>query len=209
MNNYTYTSTCRNILNTIRTSGHSSLEKYTSHFIERVVYERELETEQRLQHIDPQTLRAIIAFLSHSPELLNRGPWGPISLLRAGSHSSNWSTDFKLRTSTDLNFLSPGLYHCFTPTQFNLTTIKVILWSPDVFDRMHLLFTLVHFFFWQLGRVGVQYATVLGDPVAKGLKYWISWHVANALELLKCYYIHIQTNTLKKVSNPLNLPCIG
>ena len=37
----------------IKTSGHSSLEKYTSHFIERVVCERELETEQRLQHIDP------------------------------------------------------------------------------------------------------------------------------------------------------------
>ncbi len=30
----------------------SSLEKYTSHFIERVVCGRELETEQRLQHID-------------------------------------------------------------------------------------------------------------------------------------------------------------
>ena len=38
---------------TIKTSGHSSLEKYTSHFIERVVCERELETEQRLQRIDP------------------------------------------------------------------------------------------------------------------------------------------------------------
>ena len=44
---------CRNIFNTIRTSGHSSLDKYTSHFIERVVCERELETEQRLQYIEP------------------------------------------------------------------------------------------------------------------------------------------------------------
>ena len=33
MNNYTYTYACRNIFNTIKTSGHSSLEKYTSHFI--------------------------------------------------------------------------------------------------------------------------------------------------------------------------------
>ena len=65
--------------NTIKTSGHSSLEKYTSHFIERVVCERELETEQRLQHIDPLTLLAITAFLSRSPELLNRGPGGPAS----------------------------------------------------------------------------------------------------------------------------------
>ena len=60
--------------NTIRTSGHSSLEKYTSHFIERVVCERELESEQRLQHIDLPTLLAITAFLSRSPRLLNRGP---------------------------------------------------------------------------------------------------------------------------------------
>ena len=34
-------------------------------------------------------------------------------------------------------------------------------WYPDIFDRMHLLFTLVHFFFWQLGRVGGQYATTV------------------------------------------------
>ena len=31
---------------------HSLLEKFTSHFIERFVCERELDTEQRLQHID-------------------------------------------------------------------------------------------------------------------------------------------------------------
>ena len=77
--NYTYTYTCRNIFNTIRTSGHSSLEKHTSHFIERILCERELETEQRLQHTEPPTLLAITAFLSHSPGLLNRGPGGPPS----------------------------------------------------------------------------------------------------------------------------------
>ena len=73
----TYTYTYRNIFNTIRTSEDTSLEKYTSHFIERVVCERELETEQRLQYIDPKTLLAITAFLSHSPGLLNWGPGGP------------------------------------------------------------------------------------------------------------------------------------
>ena len=31
--------------------------------------------------------------------------------------------------------------------------------SPDILDRMHLLFTPVHFLFWLLGRVGGQYAT--------------------------------------------------
>ena len=49
---YTYTYACRCIFNTIKTSGHNSLEKYTSHFIERVVCERDLETEQRLQHVN-------------------------------------------------------------------------------------------------------------------------------------------------------------
>ena len=33
-------------------------------------------------------------------------------------------------------------------------------WSPDIFVWMHLLFTQERFFFWQLGRVGGQYATI-------------------------------------------------
>ena len=60
---------------------HSSLEKYTSHFIERVVCERELETEQICNILTP-TLQAIIAFLSCSPVLLNHGPRDSASLLR-------------------------------------------------------------------------------------------------------------------------------
>ena len=64
---------------TIKTSGHSSLEKYTSHFIERVVCERELETEQNCNILTP-TLLATTAFLSRSPRLLNWGPVGPASL---------------------------------------------------------------------------------------------------------------------------------
>ena len=32
--------------------------------------------------------------------------------------------------------------------------------SPDTLNRMHLLFTQVYFFFWQLCRVGGQYATL-------------------------------------------------
>ena len=95
INNYTYTYACRNIFNTIKTSGHSSLEKYTSHFIERVECERELETEQRLQHIDLPAPPAIAVRLFRSPGLLNRGPGDPASLLRVGSHSSIWNTDFK------------------------------------------------------------------------------------------------------------------
>ena len=91
-----------------------------------------------LQHIDPPTLLAIAAFLYHSPGLLNRGP---------GSHSSIFSP-------TDLNFLSPGLYNNLMHTYFlqasHLYSSQPIdsqgyPLSPDIFDRMHLLFTQVHF----------------------------------------------------------------
>ena len=83
MNNYTYTYACRNIFNTITTSEHSSLEKYTSHFIERFVCERELVTEQRLQHIDPQLFWLSQPFF---PVLLgcSTGSLGP-SLIPASS----------------------------------------------------------------------------------------------------------------------------
>ena len=115
-----------NIFNTIKTGGHSSFEKYTSLFIERVVSERELETEQNCNILTP-TLMSITAFLSRSPGLLNREPAGPASL-RQGSHSNIFSP-------TDLNFLSPGLYNDLTSTyflrasqfrtRFNPLTVKV------------------------------------------------------------------------------------
>ena len=68
-------------------------------------------------------------------------------LLGHGSHSSIFSP-------TDLNFLSPGLYNNFTSTYF-LRASQFVLNStprqsrspPDIFDRMHLLFTQVHFSF--------------------------------------------------------------
>ena len=124
--------------NTIKTSGHSSLEKYTSHFIERVRkgYEGyycvrgELGTEQNCNILTP-TLIAITAFLSCSPGLLNYGLGAP-PLLGHASHSSIFSP-------IDLNFLSPGLYNNLTPTyflrasqfrtQFNPSTVKV---APDI-----------------------------------------------------------------------------
>ena len=58
--------------------------------------------------------------LSNSSELqlLNRESWGP-PLLGAGSPYSNLSP-------TNSNFLCTELYYCFTSTQFNLSTVKVI-----------------------------------------------------------------------------------
>ena len=110
----------------------------------------------------PPTLMAITAFLSRFPGLLNRGPGG-LASLGHGPH-------FSLFSPTDLNFLSPGLYNDLTSTLLLASvTISHSIQpldsqgrprSPDIFNRMHLLFTQVHFFFWQLGRIGGQYATL-------------------------------------------------
>ena len=48
------------------------------------------------------------------------------------------------------NFLRTELYYCFTPTQFNLSTVKVIPMIPSTGCPCN-------FLFWQLGRG--QYAT--------------------------------------------------
>ena len=110
----------------------------------------ELETEQNCNILTP-TLMTITVFLSRSPGLLNCGPGGPASLGH-GPHSSIFSP-------TDLNFLSTYFLRASQfRTQFNPSTVKV---TPDLFDRIHLLFTQVHFFFWQLGWVGGQYATYM------------------------------------------------
>ena len=163
--------------NTIKTSDTSSLEKYTSHFIERVVCERELEAEQNC-NILTSTLMAITACLSHSPGLLNRGPGGPASLGHV-PHSSIFSpTDLRLWTPnaqsgvlmapllgagslysilspTNLNFLSPGLYNNLMCTllpasvtiSHSIQPLNTQGYILIFLDRMHLLFTLVHFLF--------------------------------------------------------------
>ena len=76
----------------------------------------ELETEQRLQHIDPHSsgFRSVsfLFFWAAQP-----GTWGPASA-GSGSHSTNWNTDFKLWSPTDRLPVAPGLYHCLTSTCF-------------------------------------------------------------------------------------------
>ena len=114
MNNYTYTYTRRNIFNTIRTSEDTSLGKYTSHFIESVVCERELETKQNCNILTP-TLMAITAFLSHTPGLLNRGPslsgtWSSFQHLL-----SNWSEALNSNCNCSVRGLrAPSAGCCFS-----------------------------------------------------------------------------------------------
>ena len=56
-------------------------------------------------------------------QLLNRGSWGP-RLLGAGSL-------YSILSLTNSNILCTELYYCFTPTQFNLWTVKVIPLIPS------------------------------------------------------------------------------
>ena len=189
----------------IKTSGHSSLEKYTSHFIERIVCEgggqyvsgsrwasnyyitpatgSSDELERRCwneNHVSAEAeppgpqlsspgeleRKAVIArrvgggqYVAVFVQDCSTGGLGAQPLLRHGSHSSIFSPTY-------LNFLSPGLYNNLTPTYF-LKASQFALSStprqsrspPDIFDHIHLLFTQVHFFFWQLGRG--QYVTFL------------------------------------------------
>ena len=177
---------------------HSSLEKYTSHFIwkgskglRKVLLWERVGDRTELQHIDPHSydhnsisfpfswaaqpgawgpsLSGTCSSFQHllsnwsDLQLLNRGSWAPPpNLLGAGflyrilspTHLiSNW-----------LNFLCTELYNSSTSTFF-LWASQIALIQPVhgqgyiliFLDRMHLLFTQVHFLFWQPGRG--QYAT--------------------------------------------------
>ena len=126
--------TCRNITTTSMSERRHFFRKiYLSLYSKRLCVRGELETEQRLQHIDPPAPPAIAVRLSRSPGLLNQGPGGPalcwelVPTARSGTLTS--SSELQLP-----DFLSqPRLYHCSTPTQFKLSTAKATPWSlwPD------------------------------------------------------------------------------
>ena len=162
---------CRNIVNTIKTSRHSSLEKYTSHFIrkgyERVTKGYVWEVSWRLNkdcNILTPTLLAIPAFLSRSAGLLKRGPclcWVWFSLLELKhwlqTLISNWS-----KLPVTLGYITirrpPASCERHICTQFNPSTVKVIPWylwldAPVIYTGAFLI--------WQLGRAGGQYVTLI------------------------------------------------
>ena len=99
---------------TIKTSDTVFQKNIPLTLFERVVCERELETEQNCNILTP-TLLAITAFLSRSPGLLNRGPGGPSSLgagflyriLSPTRLISNWS-DLQNCSIGGLRALSTG-----------------------------------------------------------------------------------------------------
>ena len=124
-----------------------------------IICERWVGDWTELQHIDPTQLFWLQQYFF--PVLLgcSTGSLGAQPLQGHGSHS-------RIFSPTDVNFLSPGLYNDLTSTyllrasQFALNSTRRQSRSPpDILNRMHLLFTHVHFFFWQFGRG--QYVTVV------------------------------------------------
>ena len=120
----TYSYACRNTVNTIKTSGHSYLEKYTSHFLFEMVrkgYERVIvwEVSWRLNKTAtywPPALLAIAALLSRSTA--QPGAWGPSLFWDLVLTPQTATSDFKLWSPTNWLPDAPGLYHCLTYTCF-------------------------------------------------------------------------------------------
>ena len=161
---YSYADACRNIFNTIKTSGHSSFEKYTSHTsfskgLRKGWYwlcvRGELETEQNC-NILTLILLSITVFLVAQP-----GGWGPslcwyMILIPASYLQLIW------RGSWGPPLLGAGsLYSILSPTNSNILFTELLFYAHSIqpVDSQGYPLTQVHFLFWQLGRVEGQYTT--------------------------------------------------
>ena len=141
---YTYTYACRTQQHN-KDERHSSLEKYTSHFIWKgskgllkVLLWEGLGNRTELKHIDPHSY-------GHNS----------VSFPISWAHSAGCWFSLPHLISNRLNFLWTEIYNSSTPTFF-LWVSQIALIQPVhgqgyiliFLDRMHLLFTQVHFLFW-------------------------------------------------------------
>ena len=109
------------------------------------------------------------ASLGHVPQssIFSQLIWYPNWLIRGlRAPSAGCWLSLPHLISNWLNFLCTVLYNCSTSTFFlwasqiaHIQPIHGQGYTQLFLDRMHLLFTQVHFLFWQLGRVGGQYTT--------------------------------------------------
>ena len=153
------------------TNGHSSLEKYTSHFIrnrcERVTkglcVRGELETEQNCNILTPSSSGYSSTSFSFSWAAQPRALRAVSPQAGAGSHASILSPKLKLQL-TELP-VAPGYIIVWHPpascgrhicTQLNPSTVKVIPWY---LRQDALVIYTGAFLIWQLSRVGGQYVT--------------------------------------------------
>ena len=144
--------------------GHRSLEKYTSIYLEefqrvtqRFYCERELETEQNCNILTPHSYgHNCVSFpfsLAAQP-----GAWGP-TLLGAGFH-------YRILTPTDWTSCAPSYIIVRHQSSCGCHKKKLIqpvhgqVYILIFLDRMHLLFTQVHFLFWQPDRVRGQFTAL-------------------------------------------------
>ena len=137
-----------------------------------------------LQHIDPHSIGHNCVPFPFSC-VAQPGAWGPSlsGICSSIQHPFSNSSDLQFVWSPTADFLSsPGLYYRSTPTFF-LRVSQIALIQPVhghgyniliFLDRMHLLFTQVHFLFWHLGWVGGLYATAIQTQhTKKYLHLWI------------------------------------
>ena len=155
---------------------------YLSHFTrngcERVTkglcVRGELGTEQTATYWPPVPL-SLAALLSRSAGLLNRGPWGPSSLLGL------------VLTASNCNKLTPTNWTCLWRRVISLFDIQLLPVSVasapnstrprsrlylDVFDRMHL------FFNWRLGWRSICYRKWTRRHEFKSWTRLITFHIA-------------------------------
>ena len=114
-----------------------------------------------LRHVPHSSIFSPTGLISnwYELQLLNRESWRP-PLLGAGFL-------YRILSPTDWTSWCTELYNC-SPSTFFLWASQIALiqtvhdqgYILIFLDRMHLLFIQVHFLFWQLGRVGVQYTTL-------------------------------------------------
>ena len=170
-------------------SGHSSLEKYTYHFIwkgskglrKELSVRGELETEQNCNILTPPNSSGYSSMSFSFPWAAQPGAWGlslswDMVLIPASSLQLIWTSSHR---GYIIIWRPPTPCERHLCTQFNPSTVKVIPWSPDIFDQIHLLFTQAHFFFWQFGWG--HYVTgwkVVFDFLRfnlKGSPFYVSW----------------------------------
>ena len=116
INMYIYTYTCRIHIDAIIKTSEDFFKKYTSHFIERVVYERELETEQNCNILTSPLLWTSALSLSCSPGLLNWRPRGSLCWVLVFSTISCQQQVWSPKLTDFLS--SPSYITVQSPTQY-------------------------------------------------------------------------------------------
>ena len=141
------------------TNEHSSLEKYTSHTLFKRVAKGlclrgELETEQTATYWPsvPLTIAALLFsfWWAAQPGFLRAQPSVWKLVLTASNCNSNFNCNWRQLTQLSV---APGYIIVWHPPAFcgvaiapNSTRPRS-RWYPDIFDRMHLLFTQAHLLF--------------------------------------------------------------